>query len=422
MTEENRLLYNKHILVCITSQMQITMPDFDYVKANFCGKVVETVAELSNYDTPDIIVYMCGDIAQNRQYIKHARIFIISPLSYNFSQDSETVITLGSVPINVHNVGVFFRDFFDSGRNYYEAITAEHKFQTLTESNKPSNAFRKGIYLTNVKQDGAMRRFNLLRCSTNLSGPTDNFRRSDHEIINKINDIGHHFFETRANVNHVLAQIYVNSKPTWFMVTFARIMNFIWMGLFGKVFYNIAHMQKKAKIKAHSDKTKDMPRNGIMAFCSFYKNDERLAMVKPSYCIGGVSVLTRLRFKLKPMVNNAGLAKDFDVTLYPNSLLLIPLSTNRIYTHEIKPSSLDVDKLPTRMGYIVRCSNTVAVFKDGQTYIDVGEKHVRMRQMTDSDAEELRHLYFTENSTTDVVEYGPTYFSMNKGDYRMPLV
>ena len=31
--------------------------------------------------------------------------------------------------------------------------------------------------------------------------------------------------------------------------------------------------EKKAKIKAHSDKTKDMPRNCLIAFCTFYNFD-----------------------------------------------------------------------------------------------------------------------------------------------------
>ena len=48
-------------------------------------------------------------------------------------------------------------------KDYFKDICDEHQFQTLTESNKQSNAFRKGIYLTNVEQEKEELHFNLLR-------------------------------------------------------------------------------------------------------------------------------------------------------------------------------------------------------------------------------------------------------------------
>ncbi len=33
------------------------------------------------------------------------------------------------------------------------------------------------------------------------------------------------------------------------------------------------------------------------------------------------------------------------VTLYPGSVLLIPLSTNRLYTHTVRPPKLDAERL-----------------------------------------------------------------------------
>ena len=70
-----------------------------------------------------------------------------------------------------------------SRKNYFDLVTNEHEFQTLTESNKPSNAYRTGIYLTPVtkKEDGI--EFKLLRCSSNLGGPTDNFREISRIIV-----------------------------------------------------------------------------------------------------------------------------------------------------------------------------------------------------------------------------------------------
>jgi hypothetical protein len=113
----------------------------------------------------------------------------------------------------------------------------------------------------------------------------------------------------------------------------------------------------KARIKAHSDKTKDMPKNGLIAFCSFYDMPTK-RQLKPSktdrydWCYKETSVLTSLHFKLKNTVIDESFVKEFSVTLYPNSVFIIPLSTNRLYTHEIKPSVLNIDKIPMRMGYV----------------------------------------------------------------------
>lgn len=85
-----------------------------------------------------------------------------------------------------------------------------------------------------------------MRCSTNLDGPTENFRQTDIEIVNAVNGVRAKFFEDSASLNHVLAQTYHNVK-------------------------NDEGKSKKAKISRHSDKTKDMPDNGLLAFCTFYQ-------------------------------------------------------------------------------------------------------------------------------------------------------
>src|SRR5262249_29950946 len=116
--------------------------------------------------------------------------------------------------------------------------------------NKAGQAFRKGIYLSRVQRidagvdspsssGTAALRFNLLRGSSNLDGPTDNFRATDHEIVDGVQAVCDAFFEQSAELSHVLAQAYENTA------------------------------QGKARIKAHSDKTKDMPRYGLIAFCTF---------------------------------------------------------------------------------------------------------------------------------------------------------
>ena len=87
-----------------------------------------------------------------------------------------------------------------------------------------------------------------------------------------------------------------------------------------------------------------------------------------------VTILTKLRFRLKSDVEKSNndllnFPKSFDLTLYPNSVFMIPLSTNRLYTHEIIPSTLEVYKIPTRLGYVARCSKTIGIMIGNKTFI-----------------------------------------------------
>jgi hypothetical protein len=242
-----------------------------------------------------------------------------------------------------------------------------------------------------------------------LNGPTDNFRKTDDDIISQVNFANKYYFEQPAEMNHVLAQIYENST----LINERNI-----------------EKQKKAKIKEHSDKTKDMPRNGLIAFCSFYKgfvNDNLEGFKKSNddpydYCYNETSVLTFLHFRLKKTVDDSSLQKEFSVKLYPNSVFIIPLSTNRLYTHEIVPSTLPVNKIPTRMGYVIRCSNTEAVHKDFETYINENGTYIKLQEINNEELNELRNLYYEENMTHNVIDYKNIYFSMNSGDYLQPNI
>ena len=129
--------------------------------------------------------------------------------------------------------------------------------------------------------------------------------------------------------------------------------------------------QAKARISSHADKTKDMPGDGVMAFCTFYEPLDRLGPIAGDPFdrgLRGISGLTRLRFRSKAIGTAARstLPDQFTITLYPNSAFFMPLSTNRLYTHEIVPSELDAARLPTRLGYVVRCSRTEAVHEGGR--------------------------------------------------------
>lgn len=392
MSEENTLLKDKHILLCLE---EIVNPELDYLKKNFCGTVLTEVEPISL----DCILYLYGNIEKlNNQIktIKCVEINVIKEFSTNYETYPEyKIINLGKVPINIHNVGIYFRNLFDPEKDYFDLIKSAHEFQTLTESNKEGQAFRKGIYLSNVMEEDGEIKFNLLRCSSNLSGPTDNFREIDKEIIAEVNKIANHYFEKKVELNHVLAQIYLNSD------------------------------RGKARIKAHSDKTKDMPPDALIAFTTFY---EKKDMKKSKddmfdYRYNKTSVLTELQFKLKDdTIQDPKLVKKFSIKLYPGSVFVISLETNRLYTHEIKPSVLPIDKIPTRLGYVIRCSKTKAIYKDGQTLIEEEGKYVELEDITEEKRKKLRDLYVVENATTEKVDYGKITFTMNGGDHLKPYV
>lgn len=398
--QENQLLTDKHYLLAMGCNYDLL--------AQFCGKII-TQLPIGDSDQiwmsdPHVLIYACGNIADIYPQIPSTKkLLVIRELSHQFEGLSVDIISVGQVPLNVHNAGVYFPRFFLSASEdyYFRAIHNEHQFQSLTESNKPNQAFRKGIYLSKVEtaptSDERIVRpdsliFNLLRCSSNLGGPTDNFRPTDYAILQQLNIACADMFRDPTDMNHVLAQVYINNT------------------------------KGKAKISTHSDKTKDMSKKGLIAFCTFY---DGLKELKPSpenpydYLYNKTSGLTKLRFRLKHDV--VGLwVKEFDVTLYPNSVFIIPLSTNRIYTHEIKPSNLPFEKIPTRMGYVVRSSNVKACSMGGETYIEEEEKLTKMEPITEETRDMLKRFYFEENTTSNVMEYPPLYFSMNDGDYIPP--
>lgn len=311
------------------------------------------------------------------------------------------VVAPGRVPLDVHGVGILFRRYFEE--ELFDRIQAEHAFQTLTESTKPGRAHRTGLYLTPVTQREDGLHFHLLRCSTNLSGPTDGFRATDHHIVDALQHEARDLFDGAAPLNHVLAQVYHNTIPEG------------------------GSKPRKARIKDHADKTKDMPVDGIMAFCTFYDDTSHLKpLAKDPFDLGHgrASGLTRLIFRLKkPVAERPGctLPERFTVPLYPGSVFLMPLSTNRLYTHAISPPSLNADRMPTRMGYVVRCSSTPAVHAAGRTSLVTHDGTVPLEPPTPEGMEALRHLYAQENHSDAFIGYGARFrFSMNRGDYEAP--
>ncbi|HEY1176806.1 MAG TPA: hypothetical protein VGF17_11655 [Phytomonospora sp.] len=379
-------------------------PEYVGLSRDFFGTAVARERFLSGHvEVAGKSVYLCGDLSgmDAAPLRDAARVFAVRELSHGHREGAPwTVVGLGRVPVGVHGLGVYYRRFFEPAEDHFGRIAAEHEFQSLTESTKPATAHRSGIYLTPVTREGDALRFRLLRCSTNLSGPTDNFRATDTEVVGALNGEAATVFAGHAPLNHVLAQIYRNTSAT------------------------VERKQSKAKISDHADKTKDMPADGIMAFCTFYDGLDRL---RPSaddpfdLGVNGVSGLTRLHFRRKD-ADGPG-PESFTVPLYPGSVFFMPLSTNRLYTHAIRPSALDAGLLPTRLGYVVRCSATEAVHDGGRTFIVRETGPVALEPPTEEGMSELRRLYAEENRSSGFVDYGDRFgFSMNTGDYRAPRI
>ncbi|MFJ9453654.1 hypothetical protein ACIRST_01120 [Kitasatospora sp. NPDC101447] len=386
------------------------LQDDDAVRDFFGSTVTPEEFASGSADLAQRTVYLCGDVSgiDARRLRAAARVFVVRELSHGYQEGGGapwTVVGLGRVPVRVHGVGVYYRRFFEPGADHFGRIRAEHAFQSLTESTKPGTAHRTGIYLTPVTRDGDDLHFRLLRCSTNLSGPTEGFRPTDTDIVEALNREAAAVFRNAAPLNHVLAQIYHNTLAT------------------------AERKQSKARISAHADKTKDMPVNGIMAFCTFYDGLDRLQPLAGDafdHGVKGAGGLTSLRFRLKEPAegrDGATLPAQFTVTLHPGSVFFVPLSTNRLYTHEIRPSALDAELLPTRLGYVVRCSNAEAVHTNGRTFLKVGDERVELGPPTPDGMDELRRLYAEENRTSSFVDYGgELLFSMNTGDYVAPRI
>ncbi|MFE3720146.1 hypothetical protein [Streptomyces cyaneofuscatus] len=385
--------------------------DDDLVRDFFGATITPEQLASGSPDLAQKTVYLCGGISgiSGRQLRAAERVFVIRELSHGYDEGADapwTVVGVGRLPLRVHGAGVYYRRFFELDADHFGRISAEHAFQSLTESTKPGTAHRSGIYLTPVTEVGDELRFRLLRCSTNFDGPTESFRPTDTEIVESLNREAADVFRNHAPLNHVLAQIYHNTRAT------------------------PERKQSKARISAHADKTKDMPANGIMAFCTFYDGLDKLRPLAEDVFDYGVkrgSGLTRLHFRLKEPAegrDEVALPQQFTLTLHPGSVFFMPLSTNRLYTHEIRPSGLDAELLPTRLGYVVRCSRAEAVHKDGDTFLRTAAGSLeKLGPPTEGGMDELRRLYAEENRTSSFVDYGDKFlFSMNSGDYVAPQV
>lgn len=373
---------------------------FHHLKRAFCGKIIDYQSEKVDVRS-DVIIYLCGDIVELSKYLGD-NTFVISELSYNLPTNHQIKqIFVNQIPLNIHGLALYVGNFYDDN-DYFHQITNRHTFGDLTESNKSGTSYRKGLYLSNVeKNTDKTINWNLLRCSTNFSGPTESLTEIDIKIIEKTNQLVYQYFDNPAKLNHVLAQRYDNHQTD-----------------------NLG--EKRAKIKKHSDKTKDMPENATIAFATFYSSDlEYLGRKSNTNELDRVyknsSVLTNIRFDLKKSVKNSGLIPTWSLPLYPNSILIIPLSTNQLYTHQIVPPTLPVNKIPTRLGYVIRSSNCEAIYQRGEISIKSGSQLVKLKRPTQSEIDSLKNLYYLENTSDQQINYPEIFWSFNDGDYKPPI-
>ncbi|MFC3157676.1 hypothetical protein SAMN05443633_10410 [Chryseobacterium arachidis] len=204
---ENKISKDKNVLIILNKSLEINS-ELQYLIDNFCGSIL--------YDFSDNLknkkIYICGDISllnETPHFINIIKEFSVNHEKFN--SENSKIVGLGEVPIIVSNAGVYYRKLFFGGNNF-DKIKSEHDFQELTESNKESKALRKGIYLSKVTKETTENgneafHYNLLRCSSNLTGPTDNFRETDIQIINLLNECVQDTFEYLADLNHALVQI-----------------------------------------------------------------------------------------------------------------------------------------------------------------------------------------------------------------------
>jgi hypothetical protein len=224
----------------------------------------------------------------------------------------------------------------------------------------------------------------MLRCSTNFLSPTENFRDIDKEIVESCNNIIEKYFKHKVKLNHVLAQIYYNHQN--------------------------GNKQRKARIPAHSDKTLDMPENGVIVFCTFY-NRKITSISSGSKSYSAELQLSILRFRKKKNVEATewdNYPDKWDLTLYPDSIFIISLEFNRVYTHEIVPPYLPLHLIPTRMGYTIRCSKTKAIYgKDSKVRLySQDSTNISILQTVDSEyKDKIRKYYKEENMTSNKISY-----------------
>merc|ERR1719197_1663567 len=107
-----------------------------FVVENFFGTVFSSAEEFCRapFDAP-VPLYVIGDAKAIMAKVdgkKTECVKVVSNLSHSVDTGSKwEMITSGQVPMNMHGVGVFFRQVFGDDTDYFGRIHDEHAFQDL---------------------------------------------------------------------------------------------------------------------------------------------------------------------------------------------------------------------------------------------------------------------------------------------------
>ena len=144
------------------------------LQGGFCGETVFSLEDVADRlkEEKKKLVYIAGDVQLIWKTIPEffrTSTFVITDYSYHLEEVKKSFtpleVRVGQVPRNVHGVGVWLPDFFDSKTDYFEEVQKAHPFRSLRLSTKPDEAYRTGTYLSRVWQEEKKTHFHLLRCS-----------------------------------------------------------------------------------------------------------------------------------------------------------------------------------------------------------------------------------------------------------------
>jgi hypothetical protein len=383
MSIENELLTDVHILLYahVKPASKLLGAEFMYLKLHFCGKVVENVREIKR--SINTIIYFCGNALRSP-----LDAFVIKELSYNIT--TQSTVSLGAVPINISGAGIMFRRFFTKDCIFSE-ITNDRAFKQVTENCGSEKIAHTGLFLSPVERHRDGLKYYIQRSRMVCSEPLSCMKTIDAEITSLVNVSVNSFFKSKVRFNHIFADLHSPAE------------------------------NRKYKPFNKSENTKDMHADALIAYCTFYKDYDGLDFIRQSSddsifdcAYGGTSIFPKMRFKLK---RDAPLDKymrnSFTVTLYPNSLFVISLSTNRFYTHEvIMPNT----KKLTRVNYTLCSSKTWVLFRN-RPYIYENGILTRMDKIG---GERLEELCSKENNSSIKIDYPNVYCSLSEGDYKEP--
>ena len=141
MEKENTLIVDKHVLICIDENEDLVKSnELEYVKTNFCGFVESNGSNIKNHNL-DNRIYLSGNIQliyNSSDKLVNKSVNIIRETSYNFEQIENLQYNLTSlfeVPVCIHGVGVYFRNMFESSKDYFSLLDFEEYVILLDERN-----------------------------------------------------------------------------------------------------------------------------------------------------------------------------------------------------------------------------------------------------------------------------------------------